>query len=130
MARFITAVNDYQSNNNGKTPFQNGNAAKFTQKYIDPSCDVDDSDKTNPKPDSCDAQFTDPDGNQYEWEIGVNDKSNPKGQDGGDVDHKLKVWQNASCGSEEGTTEYDSGVRNFVIFYNLEGGAVSCNDNH
>ena len=44
MSRILTAVNSYQSNNNGKTPFTKGNnnnytvAPTFVVRYIDETC--------------------------------------------------------------------------------------------
>ena len=135
LSRFITAVNDYQSNNNGKTPFQtDGKLVKFTQKYIDSSCQEKKGEDGNGTGafTECGAQFTDPDGTTYEWSVATADSSDTGASEkveGGDVDHKLYVYNNARCGDDEGTIKYDSGVRNFALLYKLEGGAVSCNDN-
>lgn len=139
LSRFVTAVNDYQSNNNGKTPFSdNKKLALFTQRYIDTKCEIG-SDGTLG---TCEEQFTDPDGEQYEWSVqkdadagnedvplnAIEESRKTNGNDA--VDHKLYVIQHSGCGGEEQTYTYDSGSRNFSIMYRLEGGSTSCNDNH
>ena len=111
ISRFLTAISDYQTNNSGKTPFQNKDEGGFTKRYIDDKCTVDASDARKVTASSCDAQFTDPDGTQY-------------------VDHKIYVYQAAGCGATEGSVEYYAGARNVALLYVEEGGAVICNDNH
>ena len=137
LSRFITAVNDYQSNNGGKTPFQTGLLGSFTKRYIDDNCTASSDGKTVSGK-TCGAQFTDPDGEQYVWakqadatKTTADDKKEASflGTDAA-VDHKLYVVQHSGCGSVERVLKYDSGARNFSLMYKLEGGAVSCNDNH
>ncbi len=132
ISRFLTAISDYQTNNSGKTPFQNKDEGGFTKRYIDDKCTVDASDARKVTASSCDAQFTDPDGTQYEWS--VNDTALASGGTatvtGTDVDHKIYVYQAAGCGSTEGSVEYYAGARNVALLYVEEGGAVICNDNH
>jgi type II secretory pathway pseudopilin PulG len=150
LARFITASNDYQTNNNGKTPFESGNdwskLVKFTKKYIDDKCTFNETNANSSKDaiNNCAAQFTDPDGEVYEWDVygfkdgtragdkasTTEDVSIPTAMDVDTVDHKLYVTTNSTCGVEEASYKYDPGVRNFSITYNMEGGSTSCNDNH
>ena len=141
VSRFLTAVNDYQTNNRNKTPFLNKGEklGVFTQKYIDSTCKTD-NDATVTK-DSCGDQFTDPDGTQYEWATPVEATSadgnggkdanlTSKFADATDFNHKLYVVTNAGCGSYEGTYDYYAGDNYFALFYIEEGGSITCNDNH
>lgn len=134
IARFLTAVNDFQTNNSGKTPWQANKVGTFTKRYIDDTCTV-----TSEVPSSCGAQFTDPDGSQYEWATattaGTTDKDKELFSGEGVTaptmpDHKIYVVQAAGCGSTEGTYTYYAGNRNIAMFYVEEGGAIICNDNH
>ena len=41
LERIVAAINSYQSNNNGKTPFDDGKVdSNFVKRYIDSSCNV------------------------------------------------------------------------------------------
>ncbi len=132
ISRFLTAVNDYQTNNSNKTPFVTGKMADFTIKYIDNTCTKKD-DKTV---ESCGDQFTDPDGTQYVWNLKGAAKSGDK--DAGlftdnkthEFDHNIYVITNAGCGTLEGTYSYYAGNNYFAMFYIEEGGSITCNDNH
>lgn len=137
LSRFITAANDYQSNNSGKTPFETGKLGTFTKRYIDNNCTV--GENETDKLTGCGAQFTDPDGEVYEWRAGSDAKSGDANKaakykeeaDKADqVNHGIYYVTNSGCGQEEGTYSYDPGKRSFSFFYLLEGGAISCNDNH
>ncbi len=128
IARFLTAVNDYQTNNSGKTPFQTGLLGTFTKRYIDDTCGVS-ADGKSVNANSCGQQFTDPDGTQYIWDVKAAISENTTFS-GTTVDHKLTVYQAAGCGATEGEVKYYAGERNIAIFYVEEGGAIVCNDNH
>ena len=135
IARFLTAVNDYQTNNSGKTPFGSASspASDFTQfvkRYIDEN--VSESKKTgstcsNNK--TC-PQFTDPDGTMYKFEAVKQGDLAGKLQNLTDVNHTVYVAINASCGDTEGTSIAGTGDRQIAMFYVEEGGAIVCNDNH
>ena len=129
IARFLTAVNDYQTNNSGQTPFtkpagdQPGKVNEnFVKRYIESNYDA-----TNKKCSvaSC-PQFTDPDGTMYEFSV----ISAVPSTWGTEVDHKVYVVVNAGCGATEGTTTPGTGDRQIAMFYIEEGGAIVCNDNH
>ena len=130
ISRFITAVNDYQTNNSNKTPFVTGKLGVFTQKYIDSDCETDGDDKV--KADTCGDQFKDPDGTQYVWgdvndaQPGEKDKSIGKTE----FDHTIYVVTDAGCGDLEGTYDYYAGKNYFAMFFVEEGGSITCNDNH
>ncbi|MDO4220271.1 MAG: type II secretion system protein [Candidatus Saccharibacteria bacterium] len=131
IARFLTAVNDFQTNNSGKTPWQANKLGLFTKRYIDDTCEFTTDDAL--KPNSCGAQFTDPDGTYYEWNAAATAIGGQVDQSyvtGSTVDHKIYVVQAAGCGSTEGTYTYYAGERNIAMFYIEEGGAIICNDNH
>lgn len=133
LARVLTAVNDYGSNNSGKTPFGTGSAKtvdkNFVSRYIDS-----DASTTNGLAYSCASgkncdQFTDPDGNLYGFAYAT------KGTDGvvndlpTAIDHKIYILLDAGCG-DEGKWVDGSGDRNVALYYVEEGGAVVCNDNN
>ena len=138
IARFLTAVNDYQTNNSGRTPF--GTSASptldtnFIRRYIDQGITFDATTGVSCTADSC-PQFTDPDGELYDFVISASaDTSqgavNFPGADNTDVDHHVYVILNATCGQNEGTYFQGTGDRQIALFYSLEGGSSTCNDNH
>ena len=130
ISRFLTAVNDYQTNNRNKTPFVTGKMADFTIKYIDSTCEKKDELTVQ----NCGDQFTDPDGTQYAWnlmdEASKGDTDKALFADKYEFDHNIYVVTNAGCGSLEGTYSYYAGDNYFAMFYIEEGGSITCNDNH
>ena len=142
IARFLTAVNDYQTNNSGKTPFgtstgTNSVATEYTQfvkRYIDEN--VTEAKNGSTKCSGTCPQFTDPDGTIYGWTVDVaaaNKTDEPIKSDYGKdnkVDHMVHVYVNAGCGSTEGTYTTGTGDRQIAMYYVEEGGAIICNDNH
>lgn len=144
MARVISAINDYQTNNNGKTPFNNlkaGSLEQFVQRYLDSGCKqtaTAESGKT--KFSECGAQFLDPDGQPYQIEYvgevgGTGEGAIAGGASivnklgGGTFNHTFYGFTNAGCG-DEGVVEKGTGVRQVALFFVEEGGAIACNDNH
>jgi len=133
LSRFLTAANDYQSNNSGKTPFKVGNDnktsidTKFVKRYIDEKCSTSDG-KTYT---GCEGQFTDPDGTIYSMEHvkKVTDAKVDLGDLAWPNSHKVMAYTYATCG-DEGIAVKGSGDRQYALFYVLEGGAITCNDNH
>ena len=145
MARVISAINDYQTNNNGKTPFNNlsaGSLETFVKRYIDKTCENNGTTATNTTNfKSCGGQFLDPDGQPYQIEYlgevntttaGVT-KIDPgditEKLNNGEFNHKFYGVTNAGCG-DEGVVEEGTGVRQVALFFVEEGGAIACNDNH
>lgn len=138
MARILTAVNDYQTNNNGKTPFNNlsgGSLDTFIKRYIDQSCTVPNNAVSGQSAvTNCGSEFTDPDGQTYQIKY-VGEVSSTKYN--GDItsslpdnlDHVYYAFTNATCG-DEGQTVMGTGQRQIAIFFVMEGGAIACNDNH
>ena len=123
IARFITAINDYQGNNSGKSPFRENKVAdNFVDKYI--------------KGNGGDAQFTDPNGDLYEFtpiKTATKKQSGVEGnaiKDPAEVTNKIAVYTHAGCGELENTYVYSSGSADVALFYVMEGGQVLCNDNH
>lgn len=129
MARILTAVQDYQTNNSGKTPFEEGTTvnSNFIKRYIDDTVVVDASGKVT----SCGDQFKDPDGECYQIENkgAVTADGNAAGLPT-DLNHTFYAFTNAGCGDLEGTVKKGTGKRQIAIFFVNEGGAISCNDNH
>ena len=135
MSRLLTAVNDYQTNNNGKTPFnKTGDLANFITRYIDKECSGNSAASATGSTEgvqftSCGQQFTDPDGTPY---ILINMGKATAGSVTGvvkDFDHTFYAYYNAGCG-DEGEVKTGSGDREVAIFFVEEGGAIVCNDNH
>ena len=137
ISRFLTAVNDFQSNNSGRSPFDatSGVDANFIRRYIDQGIAVDNNGGISCTAASC-PQFTDPDGELYSFNVSAaaipngQTSANFGGYDNTDVDHVVYVYINASCGEAEGTYVAGTGNRQVALFYSLEGGSSTCNDNH
>lgn len=129
LARVLTAVNDYQTNNSGKTPFENNDVnANFLKRYVDEETVYD---ATKPIT-TCGDQFKDPDGECYQikWRGSGQKGEVNKETDLTNFDHTFYVYTNAGCGDLEGTYSVGTGKRQVAIFFVEEGGAVACNDNH
>ena len=136
ISRFLTAANDFQTNNNGKTPFLGGSGginSKFVNRYIDNTCNP----GNEPYEYECDEdggkEFTDPDGSIYKMRhdqdyVGSSDDA-VGGANWEENDHTVHAWTNASCG-DEGEAVEGTGIRQYALFYVLEGDSVTCNDNH
>ena len=139
LSRVLTAANDYQTNNNGKSPWDKGATnGKFVKRYIDETCNTDVADGTQY---DCDGdQFRDPDGENYAM-IGAGraDGANVSGFSKGtndnwnmsvsEFDHTFRAVTYASCG-DEGEAAKGTGNRQYAVYFVLEGNAISCNDNH
>ena len=140
LSRVLTAANDYQTNNNGKSPWDSGPTNKnFVKRYIDDTCKDAPADGTQYE---CDGdQFRDPDGENYamkgegrldgtyvDFTMGE-DKKVYMSSDAAKFDHTFRAMTYASCG-DEGEAVKGTGNRQYAVYYVLEGGAVSCNDNH
>ena len=140
LSRILTAANDYQTNNNGKSPWDAGATnTNFVKRYIDETCNtgVTDGDQYE-----CDGdQFRDPDGENYAMKGNGSLKATPTGftitaegassykLNSDTFNHTFQAVTYASCG-DEGIAVKGTGNRQYAVFYVLEGGAISCNDNH
>lgn len=130
LARVLTAVNDYQTNNSGKTPFENGDVNEnFLKRYVDEETVYNSANQTVT---ACGDQFKDPDGECYQIEVRGTGQASEVGKETGltEFDHTFYVYTNAGCGDLEGTYDVGTGKRQVAIFFVEEGGAVACNDNH
>ena len=131
LSRFLTAANDFQTNNNGKTPFgSDGNSVndKFVNRYIDSDCKQTDSDNTAYDCGEGGEQFRDPDGSIYKMK-GSGSGAQTLDKTFAENDHTVHAYVSATCG-DEGTTIAGTGNREYALMYVLEGNAISCNDNH
>ena len=132
MARILSALNDYQSNNNGKMPKDATNLKAFIERYVDQGCTatVSDSNVTTAK---CGDQFTDPDGTTYgmtykgKLSTAATAGNGPTSSD----QHVIFYYQNAICDpdSEDKVKYSKAGDNTVAIMYYLEGGAIYCGDN-
>ena len=135
LARLLTAVNDYQTNNNGKTPFNGGDMVQFVRRYIDMDCTGGATTAYSTRAGAatsfteCGAQFTDPDQETYNL-VYEGTVTSTKKVNLTEVDHKFHVYSRASCSDDEGMVKPGYGEREIAIFYVEEGGAIACNDNH
>ena len=141
LSRILTAANDYQSNNNGKSPWDGGATnSNFVKRYVDDTCNTGVTDGTQY---TCTGdQFRDPDGENYAM-IGAgradgasvsNFAAKTEGAAGWTMNetafnHTFYAVTYASCG-DEGEAITGTGNRQYAVYYVMEGGAISCNDNH
>lgn len=108
MARFGTALNSYQSNNNGNIP-KDGKWDDFVERYLTVNGD----------------SFQDPDSDETY-------KVSERGADQGSEnltfgDYTIYVYKNAKCDGENAIK--DGGKRNVAYRYKLEGGGTYCGNN-
>ena len=143
LARVLTAVNDFQTNNNGKTPFNigtppsntGGKLATFVIRYIDGECKIKTGKDTGTVGEfnSCGQQFSDPQGEPYS--LTYKGSAKDFTDDTSDVSSAISAertfyaYTYASCG-DEGKVKKGTGERDVAIFLKEEGGAIACNDNH
>ena len=146
ISRMLTAANDYQTNNHGKSPFykENGTGgtrgvdSSFVKRYIDDTCTGHDANGY-----SCEGdEMRDPDGNNYDMDGSKTAKGATNGQitvfsEGSNNTqaatfpngHLVQAVVYATCGDENKAVT-GTGERQYALFYMLEGNAVTCNDNH
>ena len=146
MARILSAVNDYQSNNNGRSPVTATSVDPlFVPHYIDETCDDGTPNGGTVFSQSyaytCSGdQFVDPDGTNYTMTY---DRYSDNGT-GANVhylgswfqiedmlrEHKIFLTVQSKCtGNESAPTTRVKGEGNVTIVYALEGGALYCGDN-
>ncbi|MBR6811203.1 type II secretion system protein [Candidatus Saccharibacteria bacterium] len=140
MTRFVSAINDYQANNNYKLPFSGSESTggpavydtkdtEWVKKYIIAGGDAE--------------QFQDPDGTDYAFLKAVLPGSyNSDGEaDMSSVFNRtaykketagynvIAVYPAHHCTEKEGTIKQASGNKFFAMVMQLEGGALNCVDN-
>ncbi len=147
LARILTAVNNYQTNNNGKVPFgdatthTNAKLADFVTRYVDKECKTQADKNGGVTFSSCSNEFKDPQGDVYfivnKGKITAKVDNVDAGKDaqnnattsGGMQERGFYGYANATCG-DEAVAELGTGERDVAVFMKLEGGAIACNDNH
>ena len=122
LARMITAITEYKSNNSNKSPFESSATTQnLINKYI--------------KGTGGDAQFMDPDGSAYTFKK-LKDVTDKKAKnvtavkDTSVVTHEILYVTHGGCGENENTYTYSAGDADIALFYVAEGNQVLCNDNH
>ena len=127
LARFVSNATDYQTNNNGKTPWYNGATdSKFVALYVDQNCRARTPDEADS---SCGSEFRDPeDGVPYHFvfEKVLADPETATFE----ADHGIRVYTNAKCGKNNGSLTTSTTVRNFALLYRLGDGTYACADNN
>ena len=135
ISRFLTAANGFQTNNSGKTPWYGDRTnEKWVPRYVDSNCSynysIDNIEFYDCRVGS--TEFRDPDGQVYRIRY-VGDIS-----ENYDLNSVMKAWPNnheivvatnATCGNND-TFETGTGSRQYAMAYRLEGGSITCNDNH
>ena len=112
MARFLTSLNNYQSNNNGKVP---ENWGDFIKNYLQTNGDT----------------FEDPNGTAYY----VADRGKVTGAESvsykcseGTCDGEIQLYHSATCDGEQ-VKASKGGERKIAFMYKLEGAGVYCGSN-
>jgi|GEM_PF-103545 len=155
LSRFLSAVTEFQSNNRGRTPFQNAtptSGTQFINRYIDSTCQTAAAGAgisnmflfgniiiNNPASNACTGnQFRDPDGTIYRFNyIGTfNATAGASANAATLVDnsavwnasamHTIHVVSSAVCGTSEGVVVRGAGPNYVAMFMQLEGGAFVC----
>ena len=119
LARVSQALTQYQTNNNGRLPWQKINGclstgcdgSTFLENYITKAGD----------------DFSDPSGDEYTvhfYKATSDDMSPTNTWDGGDNDYEIAVYYYAKCSGE--TTVQSSNARDYAVMYDLEGSGVYC----
>ncbi len=130
LSGLITSVNDYQTNNSGKTPFEEEYVVNsfFIQRYYDTDVVWNADAPVGQEVTACGEDFVDPDGTCYQMVhsgmatgSGVITKT--------DFDYTFYVYTKAKCGEEEGTYVQGPGKRQVAIFLTVENGITLCEDN-
>ena len=122
IARFLTAINNYQTNNSGKTPWKGTTGDQDQNNLIKRYICADGSST------SCEA-FNDPDGTTYKF-VNKGVVTSTQTISVTALDHNVYVYQQATCGDTETQVKKGSGTREIALVYVLEGGSIACNDNH
>ncbi len=131
LKKIMAAVNDYQSNNSGKTPFRKDGSIdnKFIERYIDMDCKSSDGLSYS----GCSDEFLDPNDKPYGFARPVYvDSQEIKDALENYSDDKIHPFVKAKCGEKDGDIETAGGERSVAIMIRLEGKeeAFACVDNH
>ena len=157
MARILSALNDYQSNNNGRMPtkaaemqtfvtrYASGDSSAVAELYTVTGYQAGYRVKKSSSDASCLDQFCDPDGNSYLITMphtvstsgGAGATAGTKNPYYGnasrkeeEMTHIIHYWTKAKCDDDsEDQIVMTSGSAEIAIAYYLEGGAVYCGDN-
>lgn len=143
MARVLSAVNDYQANNNGNVPKSGEELKNFVSRYLDESCTAD-TGTWYANTSNCGDQFKDPDGTGYnimsrgtsggyvDQDSGTDyykvDMGNTSGANKG-FNHQILLVHGYVCSDIEGKVKKAAGNNIVSVLYTLEGGAIYCGDN-
>ncbi len=115
MARFMTAIQNYQANNSNKLPDLSTEATSFMNNYL--------------KQDA--GEFVDPSGNDYVISVTTFGENPTVGIDLSSEDWDGKTIHYVPGGkcAGEGKAAKATGSRSYAILYKLEGSGTYCSDN-
>lgn len=132
MSRLSTAINQYQTNNNGKLP-ADGNLEAADEDLTIPDCNASNKDGAKclianymNSVNAVENEFVDPDGWRYGVKIigyGAVDTTKPASS----FDHVVYIIKGAGCDGESVAKSNNS--RDYAIMYKLEGSGTYCHDN-
>ena len=123
MARFLSQLNQYQANNQGKVPQTQGDFNTFINNYLQVRTDA-----TQAR--TAQDSFVDPSGADYTVQEVTTCASGNCSQQSEADDYKsgyIRVYLNAKCNGE--TPTYIQGSRKVAITYKLEGAGIYCGNN-
>ena len=132
----VSAARDYQTNNNGKTPFGTNNAiasdyTKFVQRYIEPDVSVAKFGETTCSKGKKCQKFADPDGTVASFKVYKQSEINQilvKVETANKVDHVIYVGVGTKCSSNNKSAVPASSDRVIALFY-MDETTMLCNDN-
>ena len=132
----LSAANDYQTNNNGKTPFGTNSAivsdyTKFVQRYIEPDVSVAKFGETTCSEGKKCQKFVDPDGTVASFKVYKQSEINQvlaKVETANKVDHVIYVGVGTKCSSDNKSTVPASSDRVIALFY-VDETTMLCSDN-
>ena len=133
LLEFISAATNYQSNNNGKSPFGTNNGkifGGFVNRYIDGGCPVVSDSNYLYFEDGCSEEFMDPFGVTYRMKYEGNMTAEDVRLDLKEFDFEIKAVGGAQCNAKaKYKVSAVGGIGLYALVYVGEGGEILCADN-
>ena len=136
--KMMTAITDYQTNNNGKTPFGTTSAiatdySNFVKRYIESEVETAKFGTSTCASGKKCLHFVDADGtiiNIKAYKQSDINKVLSSVASAGKVDHTMYVAVKGACSSNKQSSTAASGDRTIAVFYMSESRKLLCYDNH